>query len=77
MAIVPACFQESIFTNSFGRTLDPFLCIVSFGESIVSHNHLLQRGLAVHVAGHDIRDTENFTAPNIVQHLASTEAADI
>ena len=47
----PASFETSLFAKPLGRTLDPFLCIVSVGEPVVCYDPISPIRLASLVVG--------------------------
>lgn len=47
----PHWLTKSTLADPLGRTLDPFLCVVYFGESVVCYDLILPLRLALSVAG--------------------------
>lgn len=68
-------FKNSVFVDPLGRTLDPIFHIVSYGKSIVSHDHLLSRyPISCSWVPSGIRYS---SAHKVVQELPSTNDADL
>lgn len=71
----PHIIKGLVFANLIDRTVDPFLCIISSGESIVSPNSLL--GIRLALRGRPYSHLLTIPFVTLRQRAISTEVADL